>query len=271
MANIRPDDIVAEHFKVQRTLGVGCFGTVLEARDLRTKAVVAIKMEHRDATHPQLLYEYRVMEELYAQPGIPKCLWFGYDDEYNILIMQRLNKSLEDMRLQNGSTLAMPFLIAIGKQALERLCTFHEAGFVHRDIKPENFMLSQKILYLIDFGLCKRVVDPESGEHIPHRTGKNLTGTPRYASIRTHRGHEQSRRDDLEAFMYMMIFLAKGSLPWQHSGKPKSIDEIGDHKMTLFPEDLCKDLPPQFCTTLLYAKNLAFNALPDYDYLLTLW
>ena len=88
----------------------------------------------------------------------------------------------------------------------------HSCNYVYRDVKPDNFLLGKEErdkIFLIDFGLSKRFRDPNTGLHIPYRDGKNLTGTARYASINTHLGMEQSRRDDIEALSYLLIFFFK--------------------------------------------------------------
>lgn len=122
---------------------------------------------------------------------------------------------------------------------------------------------------MIDFGLAKKYLGKEK-EHIAYKDNKDLTGTARYASINTHLGIEQGRRDDLESFIYVLIYFLKGSLPWQSmkgQGKKEKYDKIMEKKLTIALYQLCEGLPNEFQEMLAYVRTLHFNSAPNYDLL----
>ena len=132
------------------------------------------------------------------------------------------------------------------------------------------FFKKSNIIYAIDFGLSKKYKDSKTGLHIPYRDGKSLTGTARYASINTHLGIEQSRRDDIEALGYMMVYFMKGSLPWQGmviNDPKKKYDRIKQLKYDIKLEDLCAGLPKECIHFIQYARDMKFEDRPDYDFL----
>lgn len=124
--------------------------------------------------------------------------YFTEGDE-SIMVMKILGNSLESLFKQYNKTFPVKTIIMIGLQVLERIEYIHNQGFIHRDIKPDNFLIGKdnesNTIYIIDFGLAKKY--QLNGNHISYKDNKNLTGTARYASINTHLGVEQGRRDDI--------------------------------------------------------------------------
>ena len=266
---------IADHFKLnaKKKLGNGAFGDIYYGKDKITNESLAIKLESVNNKHPQLFHESKVYIALNGGVGIPKVYWCGKQGAYNILIIDLLGASLETLFnfCERKFTLKTSTLIAM--QMIERVEYMHSKNFIHRDIKPDNFLIGlnnkEHIIYIIDFGLAKMYRDAK-GEHIPYRDGKSLTGTARYASINTHLGIEQSRRDDLESVGYVLVYFLRGELPWQGI-KAKKCEEkykkIMEKKISTSVESLCKGFPMEIQRFIEYTRELKFDEMPKYVYM----
>ncbi|KAJ3752271.1 kinase-like domain-containing protein [Lentinula raphanica] len=168
-----------------------------------------------------LTLESQIYKRLMGAPGVPFLLHSGKQGPYNVLVMDLLGPSLEDLSRRCGRRFSLKTTCMLAVQCLDRLEYIHSRGVLHRDIKPANFVMSRttpSIVNIIDFGLAKRYRQPLNGEHIPysqHPDALHGVGTSLYASLNTHFGVESGRRDDLESLAYMLIGFVRGGLPWR--------------------------------------------------------
>ena len=144
---------------------------------------VAVKLESVKARHPQLLYESKLYKILQGGVGIPHIRWYGQERDYNVLVMDLLGPSLEDLFNFCSRRFTMKTVLMLADQMIGRIEYVHNKNFIHRDIKPDNFLMGIgrhcNKLFLIDFGLAKKYRDNRTRQHIPYREDKNLTGTAR--------------------------------------------------------------------------------------------
>uniref|UniRef100_A0ABI7WHM4 non-specific serine/threonine protein kinase n=1 Tax=Felis catus TaxID=9685 RepID=A0ABI7WHM4_FELCA len=206
--------------------------------------------------------------------GIPTIRWCGAEGDYNVMVMELLGPSLEDLFNFCSRKFSLKTVLLLADQMISRIEYIHSKNFIHRDVKPDNFLMGLgkkgNLVYIIDFGLAKKYRDARTHQHIPYRENKNLTGTARYASINTHLGIEQSRRDDLESLGYVLMYFNLGSLPWQGlkaATKRQKYERISEKKMSTPIEVLCKSYPSEFATYLNFCRSLRFDDKPDYSYL----
>ncbi|PSS20795.1 Casein kinase 1-like protein [Actinidia chinensis var. chinensis] len=265
---------VGNKFRLGRKIGSGSFGEIYLGTNVQTNEEVAIKLENVKTKHPQLLYESKLYRILQGGTGIPNVRWFGTEGEYNVLAMELLGPSLEDLFNFCSRKLSLKSVLMLADQMINRVEFVHSKSFLHRDIKPDNFLMGlgrrANQVYIIDFGLAKKYRDTTTHQHIAYRENKNLTGTARYASMNTHLGIEQSRRDDLESLGYVLMYFLRGSLPWQGlkaGNKKQKYEKISERKVSTSIEALCRGYPTEFASYFHYCRSLRFDDKPDYAYL----
>ncbi|KAI3737718.1 hypothetical protein L2E82_27729 [Cichorium intybus] len=265
---------VGNKFRLGRKIGSGSFGEIYLGTNIQTNEEVAIKLENIKTKHPQLLYESKLYKILQGGTGIPNVRWYGVEGDYNVLVLDLLGPSLEDLFNFCNRKLSLKTVLMLADQMINRVEFVHCKSFLHRDLKPDNFLMGlgrrANQVYAIDFGLAKKYRDSSTHQHIPYRENKNLTGTARYASMNTHLGIEQSRRDDLESLGYVLMYFLRGSLPWQGlkaGNKKQKYEKISEKKVSTSIEALCRGYPTEFASYFHYCRSLRFDDKPDYAYL----
>ncbi|KAJ4955265.1 hypothetical protein NE237_012048 [Protea cynaroides] len=268
------DHVIGGKFKLGRKIGSGSFGELYLGVNIQSGEEVGVKLEPVKTKHPQLHYESKLYMLLQGGTGIPHLKWFGVEGEYNVMVIDLLGPSLEDLFNYCNRKFTLKTVLMLADQLINRVEYMHSRGFLHRDIKPDNFLMGlgrrANQVYIIDYGLAKKYRDLQTHKHIPYRENKNLTGTARYASINTHLGVEQSRRDDLESLGYVLMYFLRGSLPWQGlkaGTKKQKYDKISEKKMLTPVEVLCKSYPSEFISYFHYCRSLRFEDKADYSYL----
>ena len=263
-------------YTLMKKLGEGSFGAIYAARSEHNW--YAIKLENKSKGQNLLENEAYIMSYLHGK-RIPFIKSFGYSGEYNVLVMELMGKSLENI-FENLPIKKMTVNCVgkLGIQMVEILEFIHDKHIIHRDIKPDNFVMGRGeksiYLYLLDFGLAKKYRSSTTLKHYPMIKKKNLTGTARYASINALNGLTQSRRDDLEAVGYVLLYFLRGKLPWQGlhvKNKEDRYRRIMEIKIETSPSELCKGFPKEFEEYVEYTRNLEYEKDPKYEYLKNLF
>jgi serine/threonine protein kinase len=259
--------IIDKKYEVLEKLSEGSFGQVFKGLHVRTGELVAIKIERKTGeTGSSLKNEAKIYQYLSKEPGFLNLKWFGSNKDISYLVTDLLVCSLSTLIKIKGS-LPLTIILKLGIQIIKRIETLHNKYLLHRDIKPDNFMLgSNKQLYLIDFGLCKRY--DHAGQHIEEtcKPNKSIVGSVNFVSLNVHKGIEPSRRDDVESCIYVIMYLLlNGELPWL---KEKDIKKIVYLKEQLtnggpFIRPFIKDM-------LDNARQIAFLSEPDYTLFLNI-
>ncbi|KAA6403670.1 MAG: putative Casein kinase I [Streblomastix strix] len=281
-------DIIKNKYQIVEKINEGAFGEVYKLKIIDAPVqnedekeeilenFLAVKIESGSIFPSQIAIEAKIYKDMQGIQGFANKILAGTWRGYRLLIMDRLGPSIEEIFISSKRMFSLRTVLELGIQMIQRVKDLHEKGWIHRDLKPQNFVVGlgklSKTIFLIDFGLARRY-EINQGKECVSVKKNNFAGTLRYWSVNTHMGIEQSRRDDLEAIGYIIIYLLKGFLPWQGQRGPNSRirrQMIGDLKRKITMSELCKYLPNEIMGFLTYVRSLSLHQNPDYSYCIKL-
>uniref|UniRef100_A0A914HEM5 Protein kinase domain-containing protein n=1 Tax=Globodera rostochiensis TaxID=31243 RepID=A0A914HEM5_GLORO len=266
-------------YAVGKKIGSGKYGAVYEVLRRRDGKMFAAKLEVCGvAALNSLNMDYVVLKAANKAKSDHFCNLVDrgmIQNHFKFLIINMLGDNLFKLRLQfQQHRFSAPTSLRLALEMLESLEQLHSLGYMHRDVKPSNFALFEDgqiaRIILLDFGLCRHF-KTASGGIKPPREKAQFRGTARYASLAAHREMEQSPKDDLESWFYVVVEFMTGDLPWSHfsSSERDSVKKAKEHARTLEGMvHLLKYCPRmEFKRIITNLDGLQYSNVPDYQYL----
>ena len=250
-----------------KLIGKGAFGLIYLGTDKKTQESLAVKVEKKNTDFSYLLNEYKNYKKLKGYKHIPIIYGCFQDNDNNYMVMELLGTSLDSIFKKYNKKFSLSTVLNIGIRILEIIEFIHSKNIIHRDLKPDCFLVGKidaSKIYIIDFGFAVNYIEPKLGLHYPLKQDK-FVGNYKFSSNNSMLlGYNKSRRDDIEAIAYMLIYFLKGFLPWEVGKNKAEVQDIR-RKTTIF--DLCMDLPEEIRTFLSYSWKLKYIEKPNYNYL----
>jgi serine/threonine-protein kinase len=212
--------VIANKFRIDRVIGRGAMGVVVEATDLMLSRKIAVKLilpQH--AEDPQLrgrfIREAHAMTRLKSE-HVARVFEVGELDDGMILLARELLEGQSLEQLIQGGPLPVADAVDLMLEALDAVTEAHELHLVHRDLKPSNMFLAARkgkdpILKVLDFGIVK---DKASDSRLT-ATG-TLPGTPAYMAPEQITLQEDliNERADVWALGITLYELLTGDVPF---------------------------------------------------------
>ena len=275
-------------------------GYHISEENVKNKKFYTIKAESSSTKHPQLKHEYEILKHLHEKgnqkTGIPNFFkFYPSTNNKNYIIMDMFGHTLQQIFELSDYKFNELSVLNILNVILDIIEYIHSKRVIHRDIEPSHLIYtikdtsdilfgnngekkegkinSNSDLFLLDYGLSKFYCDSHNN-HILFKDNKKPIGNMIFCSIWNLLGIEESRRDDLDSFCNIMIYLINGKLPWMNI-KAKTQQEIKDRikeiKISISPLEICFNVPiifnDNFLKVIEYVRSLQFCDKPNYDFL----
>ncbi|WP_437519844.1 serine/threonine-protein kinase [Sorangium sp. So ce726] len=226
---VRPGQVIAEKYRVERVIGAGGMGVVVAATHLQLEERVAIKLLLPEAAKSRTLAERFVREARAAvkvkSEHVARVTDVGtLDSGTPYMVMEYLSGSDLADALRAGGPMTPQAAVEYVLQACEALAEAHAAGIIHRDLKPANLFLTRRAdsspcVKVLDFGISKVV----SGGSDPRITDtKAIMGSPLYMSPEQLKSsRDVDARTDIWSLGVILFELLTGAPPFDGATMPQ--------------------------------------------------
>jgi serine/threonine-protein kinase len=273
---VRPGDVLAGKYHVERVLGAGGMGMVVAARHVQLDQNVAIKflLPHMLA-NPEAVARFsreakaavRITNEHVARVFDVGTLETGAP----YMVMEYLDGlDLGEFLGQRGP-LPIDQAVEFVLQACVAVAEAHSVGIIHRDLKPANLFCirrpdGQLSIKVLDFGISK-VADAADPSGLSVTKTTQLMGSPLYMSPeQMHSTKSADAQSDIWALGVITYQLLTGNVPF--SGE--AITEVAVKVATQPPPPLRSargDVPPALEAVILRClekdKRLRFQNVAE--------
>lgn len=260
---VKIGEVLAEKYRVERVLGVGGMGVVVEATHLDLQKRVALKFMLKGTGDPGGEAVARFMREGRAAAGlhsehVARVLDVGrLDTGEPYMVMEFLEgRDLSDLIRGDGPQ-PVDRAVSYVLQACEAIAEAHARGIVHRDLKPSNLFLTQRadgvaLVKVLDFGISK--VARAQGDHAAEASMTNtraILGSPSYMSPEQVRSSKNvDARTDIWALGIILYELLSAKPPFDADSLPGLIAAIiSDRPVPVSSRR--SDLPPGLATAIM--------------------